>query len=199
MTPWLHLSLYGVLAYLLGAVPTGFWLVKALTGEDIRTQGSGSTGTTNVRRAVGGKWALLVLVIDILKGFLPVWVARYWVFPEYFWAHVAFGLLAVTGHSFSIFIGGKGGKSAATGLGIMFALSPEVALAAAVVAYGVSKLSKMVSVGTLSAACVVPALLMLCRVPQAYVVYGFTASLYIIFTHRANIARILAGTENKLT
>jgi len=199
MTPWLPLALYALFAYLLGAIPTGFWLVKALTGEDIRTQGSGSTGTTNVRRAVGGKWALLVLAIDILKGFSPVWVARYWVFPEYFWAHVAFGLLAIIGHSFSIFIGGKGGKSAATCLGVIIALSPEVALAGAVVAYGVSKLTRMVSVGTLSAACAIPALLMLCHVPQAYVVYGFAASLYIIFTHRENIARILAGTENKLT
>lgn len=188
----------GVLGYLAGAIPTGYLVVKRLTGEDIRTHGSGGTGATNVRRVAGGKAALFVLVFDLLKGMIPVLLSRQ-LYPELPWLHVLVALMSVIGHSKSVFLGFAGGKSAATGLGGMLGLAFQPALLVAVVAYAVTKLSRYQSVGSITASVAAPILMVAFHCPMPYIIYVAVAAVYVIYLHKANIARLLAGKENPLS
>ncbi|MEO8212447.1 MAG: glycerol-3-phosphate acyltransferase, partial [Myxococcales bacterium] len=132
-------------AYLLGSVPTGLLVARA-RGVDIRTVGSGNIGATNVARGLGKGWAVVVLLCDALKGFLPVFVARQ--FPELFSATAVAlaGLAAITGHMFTVFLKGQGGKGVATSLGVALGLSPPLALlcfAVYALAYAATRLSSL--------------------------------------------------------
>lgn len=187
-----------LLSYLLGALPFGFWVVKMLTGEDVRHHGSGSTGTTNVKRVAGNKAALVVLLLDFLKGLLVVLLAKA-VMPTVPWLHVAMGFMAVIGHSRSVFLGFSGGKSAATGLATVVGLSPWVGLILACFAIVSFKLTRTVSIGSMLAAVICPVLLYLFNEPAAYLWYAVLAALYVIYLHRENMSRLLAGKENKLS
>lgn len=187
-----------LVAYLMGAIPTGYLLVKARTGQDIRTIGSGSTGTTNVKRALGGKAALVVLAADILKAFIPVFAARA-LAPQATWLHVGMALMAIIGHSKPVFLGFKGGKSAASGLGTLFALWPAGALLLAVVVILVFRWFKTVSVASLTACLLSPPLFYLSGQPVPYCVYVLLAALYVIVLHRDNILRLMQGQDNPLT
>lgn len=187
-----------LLAYLIGAIPTGYLVVKQLTGQDIRQIGSGGTGATNVRRAAGGKAALFVLFFDLHKGLVPVVLARSF-FPQLPWLHVLVALMSVIGHSKSVFIGFSGGKSAATALGGMLGLAWLPALLVGLIVFVVTKLSRYQSIGTITGSIAVPMLMALFRAPGEYVVYSALAAAYVIILHKANIARLLKGTENRLT
>jgi acyl phosphate:glycerol-3-phosphate acyltransferase len=198
--PWLVAAIYGVcalFAYLIGSFPTGYIVVKQMTGEDIRLIGSGGTGATNVRRVAGKKAALIVLFIDFHKGLIPVILTKM-AFPGMTPLHVLAGLLAVIGHSKSIFLGFKGGKSAATGLGALMGMSPLVAVALGVIAFGVTRLTRFQSVGSITAGICAPILMVLLHQPVPYTLYTVLAALYVIFLHRANIQRLIQGTENPL-
>lgn len=184
-------------AYLLGSMPTGYWLVKAKTGEDIRTIGSGSTGATNVKRVLGSKAAILVMVVDMLKSLIPLLLVRAYL-PELPWLHVAMAVAAIVGHSKSVFLGFTGGKSAATGLGSILGLAPIMGLALGLVAFTLFKLTRTVSIASMTAALLAPIALTLAHKPVAYITYAGMAALYVIYLHRANIQRLLSGTENRL-
>jgi glycerol-3-phosphate acyltransferase PlsY len=123
--PWLIPALLVLVAYLLGSFPTGVLLARA-RGVDLRKVGSGNIGATNVGRALGRGWGVLVLVIDAAKGFLPVFLAK--LLGQGPWVLAAVGLAALLGHSFSVFLRGKGGKSVATALGAALAIAPLPAL-----------------------------------------------------------------------
>lgn len=187
-----------MLSYLLGSLPFGFWLVKLLTGEDVRNHGSGSTGTTNVKRVAGTKAALAVLLLDFGKGLLVVLFAKA-LAPSLSWLHVAMAFMALIGHSKSIFLGFTGGKSAATGLATMFGLAPLVGLLLTLFALASFKLTRTVSIGSMLAGILAPILLFLFQAPSPYVWYAVLAALYVIYLHRENIRRLLTGQENKLT
>jgi acyl phosphate:glycerol-3-phosphate acyltransferase len=192
-----------LLAYLLGSFPTGYLAGRLLQGIDLREQGSGSTGATNVLRTLGKGPGITVLAIDVLKGVAAVKLvalATYLGYPIAQPVLVSLGLaaMALLGHSKSVWLGWRGGKSVATGLGILLALCWPVALLALGV-FGVSiGLSRIVSISSISAALAVPVLMAIYQ--QPWEVIGFTAigGGYVIWLHRTNIQRLLAGTEPQI-
>jgi glycerol-3-phosphate acyltransferase PlsY len=211
---WLGYGLVVLLAaYLLGATPTGYWAGKILKGIDIREHGSKSTGATNVLRTLGKAPALVVLLVDIFKGVAAVWFAR-WFYalpaittatPDAIhlqtwtdWAVTLAGLLAVLGHSRSIWINFTGGKSAATGLGVLCAMAWQVGLGTALVFGLVLAIFRIVSLSSISAAIAAIVLMWGFRQPLAYQLMVIAGGLYVIWRHQANIQRLLAGTEPKI-
>lgn len=197
MQYWLHYVVAGLLGYLIGAVPTAYLVVKQLTGQDIRQIGSGNVGATNVKRAAGFKPFLFVLLFDFLKGMIPVLISKF-LFPGLPWLHVLVAATTVIGHSKSIYLGFAGGKSAATGLGGFVGLDPVAGLLLAVIAYVIMRTTRIVSVGSITASILAPILLILFRAPIPYVAYAAGAGAYVIFLHKANIGRLLNGTENRI-
>lgn len=192
-----------IAAYLLGSIPTGFLLGKAIAGIDIREHGSGNTGATNVFRVVGRGAGIAALTIDLLKGVLAVLLMR-WLTVQFdvatewqSWVLVAAGLLAVIGHSKSVWLGFSGGKSAATGLGVLLALAWPVGLSVAVVFGFVLAISRTVSVGSLAAAVSAMIFMWVSGQPLAYLLVTVAGGLYVVLRHRSNISRLMAGTEPK--
>lgn len=206
----IELTVCGLLfiaAYLLGSIPTGYLAGRLLKGVDIREQGSGSTGATNVLRTLGKGPALMVLLIDALKGVGAIalvngyytWVqtpAMPATWQPWLVAAAAFG--ALLGHSKSIWINFTGGKSVATGLGVLLAMSGSVGLGALGVFAVVLALFRIVSLGSITAAIAVPILMILFSAPLPYQLFGSAAALYVVIRHRSNIQRILAGTEPQI-
>lgn len=186
-----------VLGYLVGAFPTAYLVVKKLTGQDIRTIGSGNVGATNVKRAAGFKPYLFVLMCDVAKGAIPVLIIRK-LYPELHLLHILVALSTVVGHSKSIYLGFSGGKSAATGLGGLFGLAPILALILGVTAFTVTKLSRYVSLGSIVASLLSPVLMVLFHRPLEYIIYTVVAGVYVVYLHKANIGRLLKGTENRI-
>jgi acyl phosphate:glycerol-3-phosphate acyltransferase len=207
------LAIAGILAlaYLLGSFPTGYLVVKGLRGIDIRQHGSGGTGATNVLRTVGKGPALLVFVVDLLKGTLAVllvsvlFLALLVTFGDSFltpmwqpWVEMVAGLLALLGHSRSVWLGFTGGKSVASGLGVLFALAWPVALGALGVFALTLALSRIVSLSSILAAIATLLLMVLTAQPLAYVLLASLGGVYVVLRHRSNIERLLAGTEPRL-
>lgn len=189
-----------ILAYIIGSIPTGYIIVKAKTGQDIRTVGSGSTGATNVKRVLGKNWFFIVMALDAIKGALPVILAKLFVT-----AGVSLGLAPVIaavaviiGHSKSCFLGFKGGKSVASGVGTILALNWMVGLIIAVVWGIITYATKYVSVGSMIALFISPFLMYFLGAPIAYVGYCALGAVYIIYLHRENIKRLINGNENKV-
>ncbi len=196
-TPLLNYFLALVLAYIIGSFPTAYLTAKRLMGIDIREHGSGNAGATNVWRVVGKKAGVFVLLTDFFKGFLPVTASQY-LFPSAPALHVVVAIGTILGHSRSLFLGFTGGKSAITGLGGMMALAPVPAVLIGAVAFIVIKFTRYVSVGSMTAAVFTPIILYVLKAPLAYTVYGLLSALYVIYLHRANIGRLLKGTENRI-
>lgn len=189
-----------IIAYLIGSIPTGYIVVKLFTGNDIRTIGSGSTGATNVKRAMGKKWFFIVLLLDAFKGALPVILAK--IFAT---AFVSIGLIpvlsaiaAILGHSKSVFLNFSGGKSVASGVGTILALNWQVGLIIAVIWATVTYVSKYVSLGSIIALAISPILMYFFHEPISYVLYCVLGAAYIIYLHRENILRLIKGSENKV-
>lgn len=196
----LEIAITLVVAYLIGSVPTGYIIVKAFTGQDIRTIGSGSTGATNVKRVMGKKWFFITLLLDAFKGALPVVLAK--IFAS---AFTGIGLLPVLaavavilGHSKSIFLKFTGGKSVASGVGTILALNWQVGLIIAVIWSIITYVSKYVSLGSIIALAISPFLMYFLDRHLAYVGYCTLGALYIIWLHRSNIQRLIKGEENKV-
>ena len=190
-------SLLVVLAYVAGSFPTGVLLARA-RGVDLRKVGSGNIGATNVGRALGRPWGVLVLLVDAAKGFLPVLLARQ--LGQGSWVLAAVGLAALLGHSFSLFLGGKGGKSVATALGAALALAPLPALGCLVI-YGILLAAlRISSIGSISGVLAFPLLVWLLgpRVPAHYA-FGFAAAALVIVRHIDNLKRLARGEELKAT
>jgi glycerol-3-phosphate acyltransferase PlsY len=202
-----------LLAYLLGSFPTGYIAGKLLKGIDIREVGSGSTGATNVLRTLGKVPGAFVLLIDCLKGVLAINIV-YILFNfapaqnlitstiniEMWqpWLVTLAGLAAILGHSKSIFLGFTGGKSVATGVGILLALSWQVGLSTIAVFAIVLAISRIVSLSSISGAIAVSILMLIFHQPLPYLLLGIGGGFYVIFRHRTNIERLLAGTEPKI-
>jgi len=206
----LELTCSGLLliaAYLLGSLPTGYLAGRLLKGIDIREQGSGSIGATNVLRTLGKGPAGVVLLVDALKGVGAIALVNgiYALSPTPVlpstWqpglvALAAFA--AVLGHSKSIWLNFTGGKSVATSLGLLLAMSLPVGLGTLGVFAIVLGVSRIVSLGSITGAIAVSVLMILFEQPLPYQLFAGTAGLYVIWRHRSNIQRILAGTEPQL-
>jgi glycerol-3-phosphate acyltransferase PlsY len=207
-------SLAGLaVAYLFGSAPTGYLAGKLLKGIDIREHGSGSTGATNVLRTLG-KWpALAVLLVDVLKGAAAIVFARWfclWLHGSITpptgldlqaltpWAVSLAGLAAVLGHSRPVWLNFAGGKSAATGLGVLLAMSWPVGSGAAAVFAAVLAVFRIVSLSSMLAALAAIALVFALEQPLPYRLLVVAGGAYVIVRHRANLQRLLAGTEPRL-
>ena len=204
MTFWIACIAGVAAAYLLGSTPTGYLAGRLLKGIDIRHHGSKSTGATNVLRTLGKAPAAAVLLVDVLKGVAAILLAR-WLYPwlgappdAVPWAVCLCGIAVLLGHSRSIWLGFTGGKSAATGLGVLLALAWPVGLGAAAIFLAALAVMRIVSLGSMLAA--VTAALLVCVLPQPlpYRLLVIAGGLYVIALHRANIRRLIAGTEPKI-
>lgn len=196
----LELGLTTIIAYLIGSIPTGYIIVKAKTGKDIRTVGSGSTGATNVKRVLGKNYFFLVMLLDALKGALPVILAKLFVTvgTGLGLAPVIAAIAVILGHSKSIFLQFKGGKSVASGVGTILALNWMVGIIIALVWGVITYTTKYVSVGSIIALLISPFVMYLLNAPIAYVVYCALGAIYIVYLHRENIKRLMQGNENKV-
>jgi glycerol-3-phosphate acyltransferase PlsY len=190
----LALSIVIAAAYLIGSIPTGLLLGKAY-GIDVRKEGSGNIGATNLYRTVGRNVGILTLVGDCLKGLLPVLFVKHSSLPPEFAAWVA--LAAFCGHVFSVFLKFKGGKGVATALGVFLALAPLAVTIALALFAALMFIWRYVSLGSISAAAVMP--LAVYFMGGSATVTGVTLVIaaIVIFRHHENIRRLLSGTENK--
>ena len=188
-----------LISYLIGSFPSGYLYAKNLKGIDLRSVGSGSTGATNVLRNVG-KWpALIVFVLDVLKGVIAVKIAYYFLTANIF--QVLAGLAAITGHIWPIWLKGKGGKAVATGLGIFIALSWKVGLASFGTFLLVISLTKIVSISSITAAFILPIYMFIYigNLNHPFTIFSLIVAIIVIFKHRSNIKRILKGEEPKIS
>ena len=185
-----------ILGHLCGSIPSGLWLVKAIHGIDIREYGSKNIGTTNVFRTVGPKTAALVMACDMLKGIVAVWLMHYIYGVPLF--DVATALGALLGHNYSAFLGFKGGKGVATGLGLLVFLMPKVSAVAFGIWLVIVLLTRYVSLGSIVAAIATPVLSWYFAYPVPYMVLGAIAGFFVVLRHKENIGRLLSGTESKI-
>lgn len=185
-----------IAAYLLGSLPFGYIMSKILLKTDIRQHGSGNIGATNVLRVVGWRAALPVFLLDILKGFLAVSIAR--LVADVPAVYLGAGFLAMLGHSYPVFLGFRGGKAAATAIGVMAALSGWALLIMALVALAVVGLTRYVSLGSIIGALLVPLIFLILGYDLPYIIFGVATALLIVIRHKANIERLLKGSESKL-
>jgi glycerol-3-phosphate acyltransferase PlsY len=190
-------ALWVVASYLLGATPTAYLAGRLARGIDLREHGSKNLGATNVYRVLGWRWAIPVALIDIAKGAIPVALFGRWAAGGP-WLAVGLGIAAVLGHVFSPFMRFKGGKGVATALGVFLALAPVAVLIAVPVWGGSLWLTGYVSLASLVAAASFPVWVKL-TAPGAVSAFWASVALavLIVYSHRANVQRLLAGTENR--
>lgn len=204
MLPMLSAALIIVAAYLLGSIPFSVIVGYLFAGVDVRKQGSGNAGATNVYRVAGLPAAIIAGVLDVLKGALPVIAAKS-LAPDLHWLPLVAGVAAVVGHIFPIFAGFRGGKGVNTLLGMFLILLPlEIALSFGVFAV-VFAATRIVSLGSicagvsLSLIVLIEKYIMAKNIPTLLLSACFGVTLLILFTHRANIRRLLRGQERKLS
>jgi glycerol-3-phosphate acyltransferase PlsY len=191
------IALWLAAAYLLGATPTAYLAGRLARGIDLREHGSRNLGATNVYRVLGWRWAIPVALVDVAKGAIPVALFARWAEMDP-WGAVALGIAAVLGHVFSPYMGFRGGKGVATALGMFLALAPVAVAIALPVWGGILWLTGYVSLSSVIAAASFPVWV---RLSQPAALPAFWASVglaaLIVFSHRANLRRLLAGTENR--
>ena len=196
MKTWLSIL---ALAYLLGSIPFGYLLVRFFRKEDIRNTGSGNIGATNVVRSGAKGLGLLTLLLDTLKAFAAVKIAQHIAPGDTDLAALA-AVFAVLGHVFPVWLSFRGGKGVASALGVFLALSWPAALSALAVFILVTAISRYVSLGSIIASASLPVFLMIFEPSRSpiYISSAIFLALLIIVKHRANIARLKSGTENRL-
>ncbi len=197
-----------IIAYLLGSISFSVIISKKMAGFDVREKGSGNAGTTNVLRTVGKKASIITLICDILKGVVAILVAYIAGLilkdsvDKALLIQLA-GLAVIIGHTFPIYFGFKGGKGIATALGVLLITNWNIGLICLVFALVLMIITKMVSLGSLAAAVLFPILIIFMPhtsylVDGNYIIYGILIAALVIFNHRANVKRLLTGTENKI-
>lgn len=198
--------IFVLIAYLLGSIPFGYLFVKYLftSGEDVREIGSGGIGATNVTRRAGVKGGLLTYIFDVAKGVAAVVLMRLVANDDYFWIGAA-AIAAIVGHIFPIFLGFRGGKGVATGVGVFLALAPVSVLITLVLWAVIVYFTRYVSLGSIIATAAVPIWTLLYYGwlrpnphLKAMIVVAIAGCALIVATHHENIKRLMRGTENKL-
>lgn len=187
-------TLFLITTYLIGAIPSGWIIAKKVRGIDIRKMGSGNIGATNVARNLGKRWGLITLILDILKGFVPV-LAGIELF--YLQKDVIFlaGIIAVIGHQFSIYQGFRGGKGVATAFGVFLVISPVSALLSSGFFLFLALLSGYISVGSIGGAISLPVFVWILDADKSVIIISIIIALLIIIKHNDNIKRLLKGEE----
>jgi glycerol-3-phosphate acyltransferase PlsY len=197
-----------VLAYLLGAIPSGVVAVRLVKGVDIRQVGSGRTGATNAYRA-GGPWGLALTALgDLLKGTAALWASRLLMFfahnPQWTpWVETLAGIAAVAGHNWSVWLGFRGGAGTATTVGVLAAMNLYVAIGSAIIGLVAVGIARMASVGSIAIALAMSVALAIAAVtqltPWAYLPFGIIGGMLTLWALRPNILRILGRNERQLT
>lgn len=214
----LNLIVILILSYLVGSIPTAIIISKLVKGIDIRDHGSGNSGGTNVFRVLGWKYGVLTIILDATKGAIAViLISRLYLgsfpfpnatpFDDFTLIQILAGIFAVVGHIWTVFAGFRGGKGIATALGFLITLITIDMLFALAVFVLVVSLSKYISLGSISAAASVPVILIIRHnilesgIQDYYTILPFAVivSSLVIYTHRANLIRLLNGTENKIS
>lgn len=180
-------------SYLVGSIPFGY-LLGRLKGVDLRQHGSGNIGTTNAFRILGKQLGTTVLFLDAAKGFFPAMIGAQ---HSPAWG-VAAGLAAVVGHNWSVFLGFRGGRGAATGMGVALALITKVIIIALVIWLLVVSITGYISLGSILASLSVPVIALIFNVPFVYYIFVLPAVIMIVVKHLPNIRRLLNGTENRM-
>ncbi len=188
--------LIAIWGYFLGCIPSGLLVGRLFCNIDIRQYGSKNIGTTNMFRILGPKPAALVLLADMSKGMLAVFIARYLIGSEP--ALLLGGIAAIMGHNYSFFLGFKGGRGVATGLGVILVLMPEVTSVVFLVWAAIVYFTRYVSLASVVAATLVPFLTWYFSYSWAFFAFAVLAALFIIIRHKENIERLLKGTESKI-
>ncbi len=192
---WAMLAAFCLLAYLLGAIPSGYIIGKVFYGVDLKTVGSGNIGATNAYRVLGAKAGLSVFLCDFFKGVLAVSAGS--LGDEL--TMVLCALFVIVGNDWSVFLHFKSGRGVACGVGAFAALWPVAALGAFLVWLAVFLASKIVSLSSICAAPVVPLVIWLTGGPEEFAAFGAVAAAVIIYKHKDNIGRLMRGEEKKIT
>jgi glycerol-3-phosphate acyltransferase PlsY len=194
--PYLAIAVSTVLAYLIGGFPFGYWFVRLSSGQDIRTMGSGNIGATNVQRTLGMRAGIIVLLLDILKGFLAVWFAA--VLTYHLPLGIALGAVAVMlGHCYPAFLNFKGGKAVACFVGAFLYIAPLSLGVVALIFAAVVALSRYISLGSIIGVALFPVVFWLIeRPPTPLLIAAIFSGLLIIYRHRGNISRLKSGKEH---
>lgn len=201
---WTYIGGFTVLAYLLGSIPVAVWLGQLFFNIDIRKEGSGNAGTTNTFRVLGWKAGIPVFLLDVLKGWLAVYMVN--ILPSnlnsgvnYYYLAVLFAIAVVAGHTYPVFAGFKGGKGVATLLGVGMALYPVCGIAAFGIFIIVFLLSGYVSLSSILACFSFPFLsYFLCGNTEIpLIILSVAVAVFVPLTHTKNINRLLAGTESR--
>ena len=184
-----------ILSYFFGAIPSGVWIGKIFKNIDVRDYGSKNSGATNSYRVLGAKLGIAVLIIDVLKGFIPLYIANK--FNLKYNDLVILGLVAILAHTFSCFISFKGGKGVATSLGVFLFLAPVITLILLVIFILVVYFTKYISLGSITAAFLLPIFTFFTHRDSYLFALSVIIAIFVIYRHKTNISRLLSGTENK--
>jgi len=192
-----------IIAYLIGSIPFGYLIVRRKIGADIRQTGSGGTGATNVSRRAGKAAGVLTLLLDAAKGSVAVLVANTVAGED--WALAAAAIAALAGHIFPVWLGFRGGKGVATGVGIFTVLAPVALLCAGVIFVAIVAVTRYVSLGSIVAAVSIPVFVWLQSVfvvpvfeLRPLLIAAVVGAALIVFAHRGNIQRLASGTESQI-
>ncbi len=190
-----NILILAIISYLCGTIPFGLFFSK-IKGIDLRSQGSGNIGATNVWRVMGWKYGAVVFFLDAFKGAVPTALSLS--MSEYPYIHILIGILAIVGHSLPVFTKFKGGKGVATAVGVIFALAPNVALILLGFGLTMIMLTRYVAPVSILCALLAPILFKLLDYPNEYTVVMMIVAIFVIFRHKDNIKRMIHGTENKI-
>jgi acyl phosphate:glycerol-3-phosphate acyltransferase len=185
-----------LISYLIGAISFSIIFTKRIKKVDIREFGSGNAGATNTMRVLGKGPAIAVLLLDVLKGVVAIWIAEAFHLSE--WGIVLSGFFAILGHVWPVYYGFKGGKGVATTIGVFMMISFLPTLIAGILTIIVIALTRYVSLGSLLLILVTPILAIFFHAPLIFTIVGLILFLISAYKHRANISRLFNGTENKL-
>ena len=200
----MRIALILAIAYLIGSIPSGYLIVRATEGGDVRETGSGGTGATNVSRSAGKGAGIFTLVLDVIKGVFVVFLARMLsdgLFPYAEWTIAFAGVLAILGHIFPVWLRFRGGKGVATALGVFLMLAPIVffiALVAFAITFALTRyvsFASLVAISSIAIAILSLTLFDPLELPDA--IAALLSAGLVIFAHRANIRRLIAGSEPK--
>ena len=185
-----------VIAYLLGSIPFGYLIVRKRIGADIRETGSGGTGATNVSRRAGKAAGVLTLLLDAAKGSVAVLIAKAASGDD--WVIAVAAVAVLVGHIFPVWLGFRGGKGVATGVGIFSVLAPISLLCAGVIFIAIVVTTRYVSLGSMIAAVLIPVFVWLQSGRQPVLLAAILAAALIVFAHRSNIKRLASRTESQI-
>ncbi len=186
-----------LLSFFIGAIPFGLIIGRLAAGVDITRRGSGNIGAANVSREIGFRWGFITLILDTLKGFLPLMIGLKITIQYHSIFLTTLSLALLLGHMYSPFLRFKGGKGVSTGFGIFLALSPISAIISFCIFLLTVYLFNYISLGSIAGSCIMPVILALMDKPATYIVISLLTAFLILVAHSENIIRIIAGSERR--